>query len=230
MVLVSNQYRILAIKKAIRKVAEQYHRNENDIQLLAISKGHSATAIEEVFSQGQYAFGESYLQEAIGKINVLAHLPIEWHFVGSVQSNKAKLIAKYFSWVHSIDRTIILQRLNAHRPDYLPPLNACVQVKLVNESSKFGVSLAELDKLVRSFSNFHRLQLRGLMTILPKNIDFSDQVEQFCLLKQALLNLNVSLSLNLSTLSMGTSNDYIAAIAAGSTLVRIGRRIFVEKL
>ena len=218
--------RIHALHLAIQQEALEAKRDPASIHLLAVSKNRSADAIQEAFDAGLHRFGESYWQEAESKINALKHLPITWHFIGPIQSNKAQHIAEHVSWVQSVSREKIANKLSLHRPEHLPPLNICIQINLDNEPSKSGVMLNELEPLARAVLNMPNLRLRGLMAIPQKNVDDKTSYHTFLRLKHALETLNHTLNLSLDTLSMGMSDDFIPAIHAGSTCLRIGRSIF----
>lgn len=217
------------VRQSVADAAKRYGRDPAEIQLLAVSKRHSVKEIEEVAKAGQRAFGESYVSEAVPKVTALAHLELEWHFIGPIQSNKTKPIARHFDWVHSVDRFKIAERLSSQRPAELPPLQVCIEVKLSDETNKSGVTIAELPKLALAVSRLPRLQLRGLMTIPAPRAKFEEQRKPFNTLKQLVTELNSS-GLKLDTLSMGMSNDYEAAIAEGSTIIRLGTAIFGPRI
>lgn len=209
----------------LRLSAKKYQRADSDILLLAVSKTRPASDIREAYSAGLSHFGESYLQEALDKIAALADLPLTWHFIGPIQSNKTRPIAEHFQWVHSIDREKIARRLNDQRPDTLPPLQVCLQVNISGEESKAGCTLEELPALARVIDALPRLQLRGLMAIPAATGDQAKQRCAFAQLRQAYEQLGADLP-GLDTLSMGMSGDLEAAIAEGSTLIRVGTAIF----
>lgn len=221
---------ISRIQHTIAAITSKHHRPPQSVQLLAVSKKHSALRIAEAFSAGQTAFGENYLQEARDKQNELQDLPIVWHFIGPIQSNKTREIAENFAWVHSVDRLKIATRLSQQRPEYLPPLNICIQINCDNEASKAGVTLEALPELVDAISQLPRLQLRGLMAIPAKRENMLEQQRVFQSLSDTLALLNQldeqEPTPRFDTLSMGMSDDMEAAIAAGSTMVRIGSAIF----
>lgn len=219
--------KINEIQNRIQTSAKRANRLSEDIQLLAVSKTQSPTRILEAYHAGQCAFGENYLQEARDKQQVLSDLDIEWHFIGPIQSNKTREIAPHFSWVHSIDRLKIAERLSNQRPDNLPPLNICLQINIDGESTKAGVSLEELPSLASTVNTLPNLKLRGLMAIPAKrdNMQAQQQVfEEMAKVMQSLSHTNPALTLD--TLSMGMSDDMEAAINAGSTIVRVGSAIF----
>lgn len=198
------------------------------VTLLAVSKQQSIASIVELYEQGQRAFGENYLQEALPKMEALKHLDIEWHFIGHIQRNKTKHIATHFAWVQSVDSELIAKRLNDARPANLPPLNVCLEVNIDNEANKSGVSLAAVNALANYCTTLPNLRLRGLMAI-PKASEHPDEKKQaFQALRQAYDTLN-TLGFSLDTLSMGMSADYLLAIENGSTLIRLGTALFNHK-
>ncbi len=213
------------VLQRLRLSAKKYDRPENAILLLAVSKTRPPEDIRAAFAAGIRDFGESYLQEALGKIAALEDLPLTWHFIGPIQSNKTRPIAEHFHWVHSVEREKIARRLNDQRPEALPPLQVCLQVNISGEQSKSGCSLEELPALARSVAAMPRLQLRGLMAIPAATGDEAEQRRPFARLRQALEALKSEFP-DLDTLSMGMSGDMEVAIAEGSTLVRIGTAIF----
>ena len=184
----------------------------------------SESVIRRAFAAGQLEFGESYLQEATAKIFAMRDLPITWHFIGPIQSNKTALIAENFSWVHSVDRQKIAERLSAARPENLPPLNVCIQISS-GEASKGGIAPSELAALAAAIVALPRLKLRGLMTIPAPTNDVPKQRETFRSIRLLLEALNQA-GFDLDTLSMGMSDDLDSAIAEGATIVRIGTAIF----
>lgn len=206
----------------------QYQRPRNDLRLLAVSKGHEAPALRQAYACGLREFGESYVQEAITKIQALSDLAITWHFIGAIQSNKTRDIALHFDWVHSIDRLKIAQRLSEQRPADKPPLQVCLQINISNEASKSGIALGELQQLATAVAKLPGLQLRGLMALPQASEDLNEQRHAFRQMHTAFRQLR-SLGFMLDTLSMGMSGDMEAAIAEGSTLLRIGTAIFGER-
>jgi len=204
------------------KESENVHQNVN---LLAVSKSQVAEKLREAYLAGQTAFGENYLQEAINKQSLLEDCNIEWHFIGPIQSNKTTLIAQHFSWIQSVDRLKIAQRLSNARDRNLPPLNICIQINSSHESTKSGVHEQELSTLAHAITELPNLRLRGLMSIPEPTKDTNKQREQFKKVKAAYTRLQ-TLGFDIDTLSMGMSNDYMAAIAEGATIVRIGSAIF----
>jgi PLP dependent protein len=197
--------------------------------LLAVGKQQPATAIRELAKAGQRDFGESYLQEAVGKITALADLKLEWHYIGQVQSNKTRPIAEHFQWVHTVDRLKIAERLSQQRPEIMPPLNICIQIKLADEPGKGGATPSESLALARAIARLPRVRLRGLMCIPPPRDDFASQHVYFQQCAELLRSLNTE-GLSLDTLSMGMSGDLEAAVAAGATIVRVGTAIFGERV
>ena len=214
-----------AVRNAIAKAAAVAGRVPDDIALLAVSKTFPPAAMREAYHAGQTAFGESYAQEALEKIVALHDLPIEWHFIGPVQSNKTRAIAENFVWVHSVDRLKIAERLSAQRPQNLPPLNVCMQVNVSGEDSKSGVAPDEVAGLAQAVARLPQLRLRGLMAIPAPRDDVATQRLPFAQLRQLRDKLN-SQGLALDTLSMGMSHDFAAAIVEGATMVRVGSAIF----
>ena len=206
----------------IREAAQASQRDCATVSLLAVSKTKPAEAIRQAFAAGIRDFGENYIQEALEKQAELSDLPLSWHFIGPIQSNKTKPIAEHFAWVHSVDRLKIAQRLSDQRPAQLPPLNICLQVNVSGEASKSGCNPDELQALAQAVTQLPNLRLRGLMTIPEPTDDPSEQRAAFARLRELMQGLN----LNLDTLSMGMSHDLEAAIAEGATWVRIGTALF----
>ncbi|HHF0533566.1 YggS family pyridoxal phosphate-dependent enzyme [Vibrio diabolicus] len=225
----SIQQNIEHITSQIRYDEQKCGRTPESVQLLAVSKTKPVEAILEAYQAGQTAFGENYVQEGVSKVQHFAeHYPdnrIEWHFIGPIQSNKSRLVAEHFDWVHTIDRTKIAQRLNEQRPSELKPLQVLIQVNTSGEASKSGVTETEVFELAELISRLPNLTLRGLMSI-PANVsDYESQLREF----QKLATLKQTLEAQfpeIDTLSMGMSGDMTAAIEAGSTMVRIGTAIF----
>jgi pyridoxal phosphate enzyme (YggS family) len=209
----------------IAAAERHYGRVAGSVRLLAVSKGHSADDIRAATGAGQRSFGESYLQEATPKLEALAGQAIEWHFIGPIQSNKTRGIARHFDWVHSVDRLKIAERLSAQRPASAGPLNVCIEVNLGAEPGKSGILPPEVPALAREVNRLPHLRLRGLMTIPPASQDFETQRRFF----RRLQELYVVLAREnpaLDTLSMGMTDDLEAAIAEGATIVRVGSGIF----
>ena len=213
-----------AVNAAIAAAARDAGRDSVSVGLLAVSKTFPAAAAREAYAAGQRAFGENYVQEAIDKMAELADLPIEWHFIGPIQSNKTRTIAEHFAWVHGVDRLKIAERLSEHRPASLPPLNICLQVNISGEDSKSGVMPAEVESLALAVAKLPNLRLRGLMAI-PAPADGEAQRTPFARMRELQQKLNEH-GLALDTLSMGMSHDFAAAIHEGATLVRVGTAIF----
>ncbi|NVZ51582.1 YggS family pyridoxal phosphate-dependent enzyme [Pseudomonas sp. B6002] len=210
------------VSQRIRAAADAVQRDASSIHLLAVSKTKPAQAVREAYAAGMRDFGENYLQEALGKQAELTDLPLSWHFIGPIQSNKTRAIAENFAWVHSVDRLKIAQRLSEQRPADLPPLNICIQVNVSGEASKSGCTPADLPALAQAISALPRLQLRGLMAIPEPTEDRAAQDAAFATVRE----LQASLNLPLDTLSMGMSHDLESAIAQGATWVRIGTALF----
>lgn len=200
-------------------------RDPAEVRLLAVSKTWPAESVREAAAAGQRAFGENYVQEGVAKVEALADLGLEWHFIGPLQSNKTRLVANRFAWVHSIDRLKIAERLAEQRDVHLPPLDVCIQVNVSGEASKSGVAPADLPELARAVASLPRLRLRGLMAIPEPTPDVALQRARFASLRMLRDELNAA-GLGLDTLSMGMSDDLEAAIAEGSTMVRVGTAIF----
>jgi pyridoxal phosphate enzyme (YggS family) len=209
----------------IARAAEAAGRDAAEVRLLAVSKTWPADSVREAAAAGQRAFGENYVQEGAEKVDALAGLGLEWHFIGPLQSNKTRLVANRFVWVHSIDRLKIAERLSAQRDAHLPPLEVCIQVNVSGEASKSGVAPGELPELAHAVAGLPRLRLRGLMAIPEPTSDVALQRARFATLRQLRDQLNAD-GLALDTLSMGMSDDLEAAIAEGSTMVRVGTAIF----
>ncbi|WP_095127083.1 YggS family pyridoxal phosphate-dependent enzyme [Pseudomonas sp. Irchel s3h14] len=213
---------IAQVSSRIHAAAVAAKRDTDSVQLLAVSKTKPAEALREAYAAGLRDFGENYLQEALSKQLELADLPLIWHFIGPIQSNKTRAIAEHFAWVHSVDRLKIAQRLSEQRPADLPPLNICIQVNVSGEASKSGCTPADLPALANAISELPRIKLRGLMAIPEPTEDRAAQDAAFA----AVQRLQASLNLPLDTLSMGMSHDLESAIAMGATWVRIGTALF----
>ena len=220
-------------KQRIGEIERQLHRPPGAVRLLAASKGRGANEIWALARAGQVDFGENYLQEALPKIAALARLGEEhprpspvWHFIGAVQSNKTRLITQHFSWVHSVDQERIARRLSAGRPPELPALNICIQVNISTEATKSGADIAELPGLVTRIRGLSGLRLRGLMALPAPASDFSEQCAAFRRVRECFEQLRALAPDHWDTLSMGTSADMEAAIACGSTLIRLGQALF----
>lgn len=216
-------HRLKQIHAQIHHAEQKYLRLPNSVKLLAVSKTKPAQAIVSAYQAGQRHFGENYVQEALQKQQELGAFDITWHFIGPIQSNKTKVLAAHFDWVHSVDSLKIAQRLSSQRPDFLLPLNICVQVNISDETSKSGVPLDELPDLIAQISELPNLVLRGVMAIPAPQMDFALQREPYQKLVSA---VNALQNKSLDTFSFGMSDDLEAAIAEGSTLVRIGTALF----
>ncbi|WP_198246705.1 YggS family pyridoxal phosphate-dependent enzyme [methane-oxidizing endosymbiont of Gigantopelta aegis] len=218
---IANKWR--QVKQRIREAEQAAGRDKGDVLLLAVSKTKPTSDIVALYRLGQRHFAESYVQEAVLKQSALAAFDISWHFIGPIQSNKTKVIARHFSWVHSVDRLKIARRLSDQRPDTLPPLNICLQVNISGEASKSGISLGDLPELIDAVRSLPRLRLRGVMAIPEPEQDFQKQRQPFAQLHQA---VNALSGTPLDTFSMGMSADLEAAIAEGATIVRVGTGLF----
>jgi pyridoxal phosphate enzyme (YggS family) len=214
-----------AVRLRIERAAGLAGRSPSEIALLAVSKTFSAACVEAAHAAGQNAFGESYAQEAVTKVTALAALKLDWHFIGPVQSNKTRAIAEHFSWVHSIERPKVAVRLNDARPSHLPPLNVCIQINVSGEASKHGVVPGAERDLARAIAELPRLRLRGLMAIPEPTPDLASRTKHYARLRELQENLTAQ-GYALDTLSMGMSEDLEAAVAEGSTIVRVGTAIF----
>ena len=213
---------ISTLEQRIRTASLAAQRDPASVGLLAVSKTKPSSALREAYAAGLRDFGENYLQEALGKQAELADLPLCWHFIGPIQSNKTRAIAENFAWVHSVDRLKIAQRLSEQRPEGQEPLNICIQVNVSGEASKSGCTPEDLPALAAAISALPRLKLRGLMAIPEPTEDQAEQAAAFA----AVRTLQDQLDLPLDTLSMGMSHDLEAAIAQGATWVRIGTALF----
>jgi len=220
---------LAATQARIASAALRYGRSPQSVQLLAISKGQPASALRLIAEAGQRDFGENYVQEALDKIAQLDALALTWHFTGQIQANKTRPIAEHFAWVHTVDRERIATRLNDQRPDHSPPLNICIEVSLADEPGKGGVEPHQLAELAAKIRALPRLRLRGLMCIPPHRETLEEQLALFMRMTTSLADLNAQ-GFDLDTLSMGMSDDLEAAIAAGSTMVRVGTAIFGERI
>lgn len=220
--------RLQAARNRIADAAHHAGRDPAGVELLAISKTWSADVLREAFGAGQRNFGESYAQEALAKIRELADLPLTWHFVGPIQSNKTRSIAEHFAWVHSVERLNIAERLSNARPTHLAPLQVCIQINVSGEASKSGAATETALDLARGVAALSGLNLRGLMTIPRPAANVEEQRNQFATLRE-LKNELTRNGLQLDTLSMGMSDDLEAAIAEGATMVRVGTAIFGKR-
>lgn len=217
--------RINAVLGQVNEAVAAAGRSAQSVTLLAIGKAQAPQTLAEAARCGLTDFGESYLQEALGKRAALRELPLTWHFVGRVQANKTRVLAEQFAWVHTVDRLKIAERLAAQRPFHAPPLNICLQVNLAAEASKGGVAPGELPGLAAAVAQLPRLKLRGLMCIPPEEAEPARQRAWFARLRVLRDELNAG-GLPLDTLSMGMSADFQAAIMEGATIVRLGTALF----
>jgi len=213
------------VRKRIAAACLVAGRDPAEVRLLAVSKTFGPEAVAEAHAAGQTAFGENYIQEAVEKMAALAHLPLEWHCIGPIQSNKTRLVAQHFAWAHTVDRLKIAQRLSEQRPPDLPPLQICIQVNVDGGATKSGVAPADALELARAVAALPRLTVRGLMCIPEPAPDFETAYAVFMRAKGLFDRLQAN-GLALDTLSMGMTADLEAAIQAGSTLVRVGTAIF----
>jgi len=211
----------------INKICEQTGKKSGDLTVLGASKSQRINSIEQALSEGVHHFGENFLQEAEPKILEIGNRPT-WHFIGAIQSRKAKKIASLFDWVQTIDRIKVAKKLNQHRPLELNKLNVCVQVNPDNEEHKSGIPLSDCKKFISELVLLERLEVRGLMSIPKATKDFEQQRRVFGRIRSCFEDLK-SIYPQLDTLSMGMSGDYEAAILEGSTMIRIGTKIFGER-
>ena len=216
------------IHDRITQTCDKAGRSPDSVALLAVSKTFGAEAVAQAHAAGQTAFGENYIQEAVEKITALAHLPLQWHCIGPIQSNKTRLVAEHFDWVQTIDRLKIAQRLSEQRTPHLAPLQVCIQVNMDGGPTKSGVAPEDALELARAVSELPRLCVRGIMCIPEPAPDFVAACAVFARARALFDQMN-SAGMGLDTLSMGMSNDLEAAITSGSTLVRVGSAIFGER-
>lgn len=223
------QQNLQDVRHSIVTAAQGCARAPEEVTLLAVSKTKPVAAIAEAIAAGQRAFGENYVQEGVDKVQYFAALPegatLDWHFIGPLQSNKSRLVAEHFAWCHTVDRLRIAQRLSDQRPADMPPLNVLIQINISDEPSKSGIVLAELPALAAAVVALPNVRLRGLMAIPAPQADYQSQLAVFGRMRDAFLALQQHYP-QVDTLSMGMTDDMAAAIAAGSTLVRIGTAIF----
>lgn len=224
-IMVDLSTNLKTIQQRIAYAEQIYQRSSGAVTLLAVSKGHSAARVASLYDAGLRHFGENYVQEALGKISTLSQKNIIWHFIGQIQTNKARWIAQNFSWVHTVSRFKEAQLLCAGCPTQKPPLNICIQVKLDPNPHKGGILPAHVFELIPQIQTLPQLRLRGLMTVPPITDDFKEQRHYFHLLHDLFQQLNQQ-GAQLDTLSMGMTHDLEAAIAEGATLVRIGTGLF----
>jgi PLP dependent protein len=223
MTMIANN--LQSVRERIAAACAGAHRAVNEVTLLAVSKTFGPEAVREAFAAGQAAFGENYIQEAVEKMALLRELPLEWHCIGPIQSNKTRLVAAHFHWAHSVDRLKTAQRLSEQRPDGMAPLQVCIQVNIDGGPAKSGVPPQEALALARDVAQLPRLALRGIMTIPEPAEDHAAQ-KAVHMKAKALFDELRDAGLALDTLSMGMTADLEAAIAAGSTMVRVGTAIF----
>ena len=216
--------RLNSIHSQIRAAAENAGRTPDSVLLLAVSKTKSAQAITEAYQAGQRHFGENYVQEALAKQQELSAFAVTWHFIGPIQSNKTRLIAEHFDWVHSVDSLKIAQRLSSQRPAHLAALNICLQVNISDETSKSGIGLEDLAELCAQVGQLPHLRLRGVMAIPAPESQFERQRQPYQRLYRAVKQLPTAAGLD--TFSFGMSGDLAAAIMEGATIVRIGTALF----
>jgi pyridoxal phosphate enzyme (YggS family) len=216
---------LIKLRIDIQEYEKQFVRQPHSISLLVVTKKQSVEKIQQVINAGQFVFGENYLQEALPKIFFFSNQSLIWHFIGPIQRNKAKKIAEHFSWVQSVSDADIAERLNEWRPEHLPPLNICLQVNISEENTKSGIKPEGLLSLADYITTLPRLKLRGLMAIPAPSPSFVDQSKTFRRL-HLLFEEMIRKYPDIDTLSMGMSDDLAAAIAEGSTMVRIGTKIF----
>ena len=219
---------IIKIKESILNLELKLNRKKNSVNLMAVSKMQDAEKIREAFNSGQKDFGENYLQESLSKISELRDTGITWHFIGKIQSNKSKLIAENYDWVHSIDKISTLRKINDHRRNFKDKINVCIQVNIDNEEAKSGINLDDVEEFINEAVDFDGVNIRGLMAIPMYQKEYESQYKTFMRIKNLFDSL-VNKGYKLDTLSIGMSSDYSAAIAAGSTIVRIGTSIFGER-
>ena len=219
------QANLIGLRQEISAAAAAAGRSEQSVTLVAVSKGQPVDAIRALAALGVEHFGESYLQEALSKRTVLAELPLTWHFIGRIQTNKTTPLAREFDWVHGIDRLKIAERLSAQRPADRRPLNVCLQINIAAEASKAGVAPEASAELVAAVARLPGLRLRGLMAILPAGLTEPQRRHGFAAVRTLLQQLNAR-GAALDTLSMGMSDDFREAILEGATMVRIGTALF----
>ena len=227
MTTISNN--LQGVRARIATACARLGRATDSVTLLAVSKTWGAEAVREAFAQGQTRFGENYIQEALDKMAALRDLPLEWHCIGPIQSNKSRLVAEHFDWAHTVDRLKIAQRLSDQRPAHLPHLQVCLQVNVDGAATKSGVHPEDALALAAQVARLPRLCLRGLMAIPEPAADFEGQLavhRQTKALFDAIAAANLPGTEQFDTLSMGMTGDLEAAVAAGSSMVRVGTAIF----
>lgn len=226
--MISITENIDGVLRDIHRCEALYGRKQGSVKLLAVSKKQGIDKIAEAVEAGLEDFGENYLQEGLEKIHQLAHLKLTWHFIGPIQSNKTRGIAENFQWVHSVDRVSIARRLNNQRPSDQKPLNVCVQVNVSSETAKSGTTIEDTRTVCEAVNSLPQLTLRGLMAIPAPHTKTADQRASFLALARAFKSLQSDF-VSMDTLSMGMSNDFEAAIAEGSTMIRIGTGLFGKR-
>ena len=216
------------IRDRIAQACHKADRPTDSVVLLAVSKTFGADAVVQAHAAGQMAFGENYIQEAVEKITALAHLPLQWHCIGPIQSNKTRLVAEHFDWVQTVDRLKIAQRLSEQRPPHRAPLQVCIQINVDGGPTKSGVAPEQALALAQSVAALPRLRVRGLMCIPEPAPDFVAACAVFAAARALFCQMNLA-GMGLDTLSMGMSADLEAAVASGSTMVRVGSAIFGQR-
>ena len=219
---------ILEVKKNISKTLLDFNRAEDSVTLMAVSKKQSTESIREAYQAGQKDFGENYLQESISKIQELRDLEIVWHYIGSIQSNKSKLVAENYDWIHSVAKIATLKKINNYRDSVKEKINICIQVNIDSEETKSGIHVSEVEDFIKECSSMSQINIRGLMAIPKFQKDSDLKNVAFSKIKSLFDDL-VLKGYKLDTLSIGMSGDYEEAIGSGSTIVRIGTAIFGER-
>jgi pyridoxal phosphate enzyme (YggS family) len=219
---------ILEVKKNIAKILLDFNRAEDSVTLMAVSKQQSTLSIREAYQAGQTDFGENYLQESISKIQELRDLEIVWHYIGSIQSNKSKLVAENYDWIHSVAKIATLKKINNYRDSNKEKINICIQVNIDSEETKSGIHVSEVEDFIKECSSMSQINIRGLMAIPKFQKDNDLKNVAFSKIKSLFDDL-VLKGYKLDTLSIGMSGDYEEAIGSGSTIVRIGTAIFGER-
>jgi pyridoxal phosphate enzyme (YggS family) len=220
--------RLQMVRQRMHAACACHGRDPNSVTLLAVSKTHGPDAVALAYQAGQTTFGENYVQEAVAKITALRHLRLQWHCIGPIQSNKTRLVAEHFDWIHTVDRLKIAQRLSEQRPPSMAALQVCIQVNADGGPTKSGVLPTDALALAQAVAQLPNLKLRGLMCIPEPAPDFEAACAVFTSARDLFSSLNAE-GLALDTLSMGMSADLEAAIASGSTMVRVGSAIFGER-
>jgi PLP dependent protein len=221
---------LASVKAQIRAACGEFARPADAVKLLAVSKTFSQEAVRAAYACGQRCFGENYIQEGVDKTLALQDLPdLQWHMIGPIQSNKTRLVAQHFHWVHSIDRLKIAQRLSEQRPAGLPPLQVCLQVNIDGGVNKSGCLPQQAFELAQAIVKLPHLQLRGIMVIPEPAPDFIAACSIFMRANELFLSIKKRID-GLDTLSMGMSADLRAAVKEGSTMVRVGTAIFGSRV